>query len=142
MANRIKFTPQKKKRFLLVLAEIGHVQKACASVDITPQCAYEHRRKDEKFRAKWDVAIDEAMRNLEAVARRRAFGYDDPLHHLGRLTGDTVERYDTTLCIFLMKAHWPEKYRDNYRVEHAGGIDHEHSGEVHLYLPDNGRDKK
>jgi len=32
-----------------------------------------------------------------------------------------VQRYSDTLLIFLMKARRPDKYRDNVKVEHAGG---------------------
>ncbi|MGZ3184380.1 MAG: hypothetical protein ACXU8N_18240 [Telluria sp.] len=35
----------------------------------------------------------------------------------------TIQRYSDTLAIFLLKAHDPEKYRENSKVELAGSLD-------------------
>jgi hypothetical protein len=41
----------------------------------------------------------------------------------------TVTKASDTLAIFLLKAHNPEKYRDNSRVEMAGSLDLRHVSE-------------
>jgi hypothetical protein len=41
-----------------------------------------------------------------------------------------VREYSDTLTIFLLKAHAPDKYRDNAKVEHSGTI-----AQTHIYLP-------
>lgn len=54
---------------------------------------------------------------LEDEARRRAFeGFDKPIVHQGVIT-DTVKEYSDTLAIFLLKAHFPEKYRERSSVD-------------------------
>jgi hypothetical protein len=35
----------------------------------------------------------------------------------------TIKEYSDTLAIFLLKAHAPEKYRENSKVELTGGLD-------------------
>lgn len=35
----------------------------------------------------------------------------------------TIQRYSDTLAIFLLKAHDPDKYRENSKVELAGSLD-------------------
>ena len=57
---------------------------------------------------------------LEAEARRRAaIGVDEPVFYKGKVVGH-IRKYSDNLLMFLLKAHWPEKFRDNYGVEHSG----------------------
>lgn len=44
----------------------------------------------------------------------------------------TISKASDTLAIFLLKAHNPEKYRDNSRVEHAGSIELTHASDDEL----------
>lgn len=44
------------------------------------------------------------------------------LDERGRMQVQTVRKYSDTLAIFLLKAHNPDKYRDNSKVELAGGL--------------------
>lgn len=61
--------------------------------------------------------------SLEAEARRRAMdGVDEPVYHKGEVVGH-VRKYSDTLLIFLLKAHRPHKYRDNYKIEHGGQVE-------------------
>ena len=72
------------------------------------------------FRADWDEALEEARELLEAEARRRAaIGVDEPVFYKGKVVGH-IRKYSDNLLMFLLKAHWPEKFRDNYAVEHSG----------------------
>lgn len=48
---------------------------------------------------------------------RRAFNPD------GTPKLATVNKYSDTLAIFLLKAHDPDKYRENVKVEHSGSVD-------------------
>lgn len=41
----------------------------------------------------------------------------------GRPRLKTIQKYSDTLAIFLLKAHDPDKYRDNSKVELAGSLD-------------------
>lgn len=46
----------------------------------------------------------------------------------------TMKEYSDTLAIFLLKAHNPEKYRENMKVQHTGAndgpIQHEHTATI------------
>ncbi|HHM13191.1 MAG TPA: hypothetical protein ENJ16_06525 [Planctomycetaceae bacterium] len=56
---------------------------------------YARRAKDEEFKQRWDEAIESSVDELEDVARERAMAGSD------------------LLLIFMLKAHRPEKYREN-----------------------------
>lgn len=129
--------------FLEAFAIYGNIVRACLETVIPRRTVYKWRRHNEKgepldpeFMELFEVARDEAVKTLEAEAWRRAVD--------GDITPTTVagERVDVyrksdTLLIFLLKAHAPEKYRDRYDVNVKGNV--EHTGQVHLYMPDNGR---
>lgn len=67
--------------------------------------AYEARQRDEDFAVAWHEALDDACDELESEARRRALAGSDQL------------------LMFLLRSHRPERYRENYRVEHSGSAD-------------------
>ena len=43
----------------------------------------------------------------------------EPIYYKGELVGH-VRKYSDALMMFLLKAHRPDKYRDNIKVDHAG----------------------
>lgn len=98
-------TPEKERewfpRFLSTLRNTANVRAACEAAKIARETAYDNRRENASFAARWDTAIDDACDSLEAAAWLRA------------------RRSSDTLMIFLLKAHRPEKYREttrNYNV--------------------------
>ncbi len=103
-----KSTPKKRHAgewrplFLADLAKNGNVWAACRAAGIDRKTAYNHRDQSPEFAAAWDVALQDAIDILEAVAAERA-----------RKSSDT-------LLIFLLKAHRPDKYRETVRNEHSG----------------------
>lgn len=116
----VKLTPEKLTAFCAVLAETCNVGKACAAVDISRQTAYVWRRDIPDFATAWDEAMKAGLLGLEDEAHRRAFdGIDEPVFHQGQTCG-TIRKYSDTLTIFLLKAHAPEKYRENSRMELTG----------------------
>ncbi len=130
-----------KKRFLKALRDSGIVREACESSRISRGQAYAARHDDEVFAAAWEAAMQEAVDLLESVARDRAVGgWDEPVFYQGVACG-AIRRRSDTLLMFLMKAHAPERFRDNYSIEHSGP----HGAPlapatVIVYMPDNGRD--
>lgn len=115
-------TPEKEwqKKFIRRLAETGNVSAACKSAKTTRQNAYYARDHDELFNTAWQEALEMATEALELEARRRAEkGVLEPVFHQGARVG-AIRKYSDTLMIFLLKAHKPETYRDNQRIEHAG----------------------
>lgn len=93
-----------KPAFLKALRATGNVSAACRAAGLEHRStAYDARARNAKFAAEWDEAMEDAVDALEAIARQRA----------------SVGGSDT-LLIFLLKAHRPEMYRDNHRIEHVG----------------------
>jgi hypothetical protein len=99
-------TPEKSQRelFLIGLEQCGNVSASAAAAGIHRTTAYHWRETDGAFRMAWDAALDVATDSLEEEARRRAVSGSD------------------VLLIFLLKAHRPQKFRDNVSHEHSGGI--------------------
>jgi hypothetical protein len=116
----MKFTPEKATAFCAALAETGIVGKACVAVDISRRTAYNWREDCPEFALAWDKALKIGVTALEDEAHRRAFdGTLEPVFHQGDECG-AVRKYSDTLAIFLLKAHAPEKYRENTRMELTG----------------------
>jgi hypothetical protein len=132
--NRTNRTPKKGKpqkrtspdwgpRFLISLAESANIYAACKAAKVSRSTVYLRRDNDVMFAAAMAAAIDDACDDLELEARRRAKeGVVRPVFQGGARVGE-VQDYSDTLLIFLLKAHRPEKFRDNVKVEHAGKID-------------------
>ena len=118
----MKLTPEKLTAFCAVLAETGIVARACEAVAISRQTAYNWRDDDPAFAEAWDRAMRIGVTALEDEAHRRAFeGVDEPVFYQGFETG-AVRKYSDTLAIFLLKAHNPDKYRENSKVELTGQL--------------------
>lgn len=118
----MKLTPEKLTAFCAALAETGIVARACKAVDVSRYTAYKWRDEIPEFAEAWDRALRVGVTALEDEAHRRAFeGSDEPVFHQGSVCG-SVRKYSDTLAIFLLKAHAPEKYRENSRVELAGSL--------------------
>lgn len=116
----MKLTPERQAAFCAALAETGIVRRACDAVSITRQTAYNWRDDDPEFAAAWERALKIGVSALEDEAHRRAFeGTDEPVYYNGSECG-SVRKYSDTLAIFLLKAHAPEKYRENTRMELTG----------------------
>jgi hypothetical protein len=119
----MKLTPEKLTAFTAVLSETCNVGKACKAIDITRMTAYNWRAADEVFAAAWDKALVVGVTALEDEAHRRAFeGSDEPVFHQGAPCG-SITKYSDTLSIFLLKAHAPEKYRENSHLKISGKLD-------------------
>lgn len=89
-----------QRKFLTAYANCGNITGAAELAKMTRQCHYRWLRElAPSYAEAFDSVREMAIESLEAEARRRA------------MTGSDV------LLIFLLKAHRPEKYRDNHRVE-------------------------
>ncbi len=97
MANRTKLTPQKRQRFLKVLAATCNVTVAARDINVSRTQVYEARKRDVEFATAWDNAIEEGADALELDARRRALeGVKEPVFYKGEVCGH-VRRYSTAL---------------------------------------------
>ena len=106
-----------KPLFLDTLRGTGNVRLAASNADVARQVAYRARDSSATFRAEWDEALEEARELLEAEARRRAsIGVDEPVFYKGKVVGH-VRKYSDNLLMFLLKAHWPDKFRENVSID-------------------------
>jgi hypothetical protein len=87
-----------EKTYLSALAQTGNMTLSAQMAGISRGTAQERYQTSPEFRKACDDAINQGIDILEAEARRRAMGGSD------------------LLLIFLLKAHRPDKYRDNYHV--------------------------
>lgn len=91
--------------FLETLRETGNVTLAARAANIPRQTAYKARNTSKRFADQWHEALEEGVDMLESEARRRAEAGSD------------------RLMIVLLKAYRPEKFRENYQVEHSGQVE-------------------
>jgi hypothetical protein len=114
--------------FLGSLARTANIRAACVESGATRSAVYRRRDGDGAFAEAMAAAIEDATDGLEMEARRRAvegrerpvFGSGGP--GVGTVRVGSVVEYSDTLMVLLLKAHRPEKYRENHRVEHAGSV--------------------
>lgn len=145
----MKLTPEKLTAFCAALAETCQVGKAAAAVGISRYTAYVWRKDDPEFAERWDDAMKAGLLTLEDEMHRRAVdGVAEPVLHQGQptyltehYTDDdgapqvrvrrdehgqpipmTLRKYSDTLAIFLAKAHAPDKYRENSKIEMSGSL--------------------
>lgn len=118
-------TPKKpanvwRPAFIEVLTETGNVSYAADQAGVTRQAAYLARDRSARFAKQWDDAMERATDALEKEARRRAYeGTREPDYYKGEVVGHT-RKFSDTLMIFLLKAHRPKKFREQYSHEHSG----------------------
>ena len=106
-----------KPLFLDTLRGTGNVRLSASNADVARQVAYRARDSSATFRAAWDEALEEARELLEAEARRRAsVGVEEPVFYKGEIVGH-IRKYSDNLLMFLLKAHWPDKFRENVSVD-------------------------
>jgi 3'-phosphoadenosine 5'-phosphosulfate sulfotransferase len=79
MSKVKKVTPEKKAKFLSVLAEGGSVTLAARAISVARKNVYAWRNKDEQFKADWEDAVEEGTDVLEDAAVRRAMDHSDTL---------------------------------------------------------------
>jgi hypothetical protein len=136
-------------KFLASLRKIPNVTVACVAARVTSPTVYKRRELDPKFAEAWEEAINAGVEKLEEEAWRRA--KDGVVRNVWMKDENGVpvkvdkERvYSDTLAIFLLKAHKPQKYRDNVRTELTGPdgapLTTVVAPQVSVMILDNGRD--
>ncbi len=124
--KRLPSKPGWKDLFIAEFAKRASVRAACARANISRKNAYEARKQDPEFAARWKVARAEAIDKLEEEAWRRAHdGVDEPVFgSLGYRKGSgeigTIRKYSDKLLLALLQAHKPSRYRQTVRNEHTG----------------------
>lgn len=108
--------------FLEAFESEGMVSRACEAIGISRQTAYAERQRNEEFAVAWADVEERVVETMEREAYRRAVeGVEKPLVSAGKHVTDVTE-YSDSLLQFLLKARRPERYRENVKVEHSGGL--------------------
>ena len=111
-------------RFCAALRECPNVGQACAAANVSRPLAYAERAKFAVFRAQWANALQEGVEKLEKQCWETALRSETiktrttETDAQGRVfVREIVEPTSDTMAIFLLKAHAPEKYRENFRAQ-------------------------
>jgi DNA-binding transcriptional regulator YdaS (Cro superfamily) len=105
-----KLTPHAREEFLKMLEKTCNVSKSARLIGISRRRAYQVRKKDKEFAARWDEAIETATDTLEEEARRRAKdGVDRAQFYQGKVCG-YIKDYSDSLMDTLLKAYRGAKY--------------------------------
>ena len=111
MVHRTKLTPERKSRFLALLAQSGNVTLSVKGIGCARRSLYDARERDPEFAVAWDAAVEEGLDTLEEEARPRAVeGYDVPVYHQGKVVG-IERRYSDQLLLHLLRSYRRERYR-------------------------------
>lgn len=92
------------ERFIRLYAKTGNITLSCRAARIGRQTYYDHLASNPEFQTAVDAAKEEAIDELEAVARERGVASSD------------------TLLIFLLKSLRPDLYRETVRTQHSGAV--------------------
>ena len=96
---------QWRKAFLSVYRLTGILTAAAEKAGVTSSAVYKTMERDPGFAEQVKVAARESIDVLESVAVTRATQGEKP---------------SDILLMFVLKSRAPERFRDNYRLEHTG----------------------
>lgn len=118
-------TPEKAREdWLEQFEKLGTVMRACKAAKVGRSTVYEWKQKFEEFALGWADIEEATTEAMEREAYRRAVeGTVKPLVSAGKHVTNVTE-YSDTLLIFMLKSRRPERYRDNFKVEYSGRIEH------------------
>lgn len=106
--------------FLRALALNADVSGAAKAAGIGRGTAYDRRRKDPTFAARWDDAIEQALDRFEAeLVRRGVEGWLEPVYYKGAIVGD-IRRYDTTALLAKLNARGKHRGYGRTDIQHSG----------------------
>ncbi|MDE8651241.1 hypothetical protein [Novosphingobium album (ex Liu et al. 2023)] len=106
------WTPDRQRRFIEALADLGSVDAAARAVNMSPEGAYLLRRHPEagEFRKAWEAALALGVQRLEDIAMDRALnGVDVPIYHFGAVVG-TRRVYNDRLLMFMLRNRAPKRF--------------------------------
>ena len=107
---------------LEAMSEDNNITRACKTAKLSHSTAYDLRKAWPMLREIWDKATELAMQRLEGEMYRRAtIGNSEPVVSKGEIVA-YKQVYSDNLAMFLSKAHRPDKYRDNVRVDVSGHV--------------------
>lgn len=113
------------KKFLDYLSKSGNVTYSAGKCGIERSTAYDEKDANPAFAEAWEEALEQSIELLEYEARRRAEqGNSKKVFYKGKQI-DVLKEYSDTLLIFLLKAHKPERYREEITLKVKSEVDKE-----------------
>lgn len=114
MKPPVKFTPQKKRKFLEILSKTGNINASAAAVGVSRATIYKLTSKDKVFRERVEMAKDKALGILELAAVKRGVeGVEVILRDRNGKAIGTKREYSDRLLIKMMEANDPDRHRGN-----------------------------
>lgn len=115
-----------REAFLAELRNGSSIAAAATSAGISRPSVYRWRAMEtpemQAFAEAWDEAVEQGTDRLEDEALRRAVdGVSEPVFYRGVVVGH-ITRYSDTMLAMLLNARRPEKFRQNHKHVHTGGI--------------------
>jgi hypothetical protein len=99
--------------FLAEFRQTCNIRLACEQSGVGRRTVYDWRERDQQFQEQYRDAEQDAVDRLEAAVWTRSVeGVERPVFQKGGLVGHTRE-YSDHLTIALLKAHRPEKFRED-----------------------------
>lgn len=123
---------ERRRLFLRAFALRGIILDGCKAAGVSRGAVDSWRETSEWFCTMFEIAKEEAADRIEGEAFRRAVeGYDEPVIYQGMTTTVidpvtmkekmlTVRKYSDALLQTLLKGNRPDKYKENFKVEHSG----------------------
>jgi hypothetical protein len=107
---------EQKARYLKTVGQVGTLTAGCRAARCSPHTVYAWREHDLAFAMAEAEARTAFADAVEEEAIRRAWhGIKRPIYQGGKLVGyETV--YSDNLLLQLLRAHKPEKYRENVQL--------------------------
>lgn len=110
-----------QKVFLAEVSKGAMLSEACATARISKSTAYQARKKDPEFAARFEEAMEASADLLEREAKRRAVeGYDDPVFFNGEVVGYR-KVYSDQLLALLLRGRRRTVFGDKHEISGSGG---------------------
>lgn len=128
----VRLTKERQAQALALLESGEFICDVADRIGVTRQAIFKLKKKDEAFRKAWDEAAEigegiQASLCEQEMDFRGRMGWLEPKFFEGNVCG-FVKKYSDALLIARIKALAPEKYGDRTKVDHTGGLQHEHGG--------------
>ena len=122
----------RRKRALEFIESGEFIVDVAEIIGVSRQTLYREKGKNEAFAKAWKEAeaighkIQADVTEQEMDFRGR-IGWVEPKFFEGRICG-FVRKYSDALLVARIKALDPARYGDKTKVDHSGGLKHEHGG--------------
>jgi len=104
MSKGKRITARQKAIFIDILQHTGNISAATRTANISRRGVYGLRKTDTVFAQDWDMALDDALDDLEAALRKRAIdGVDKPVYYGGKMCG-SQRNYSDNVGMFILKS--------------------------------------